>query len=333
MNKQKHKENRTGAARLPRSLRKKAKAAAVFIAAVCFALLPSASLLADMILFRNGKRVYGVLRNQDIRNVYFMTGRGLRKYPKKVIRRISFGATAEEKRKSADLKRRLQELMRAKRMSLEKKKKAILALQNEIDVFFKKQEKRREIAEKLDTEFQKAYEAERKGPSSIIRQAVFPGWGFYYLGENKKAIIYGATFSALFLRTFYLRSSALKSKAKYDDSTVTLTMLSFARPEVFGANASLVQASLVEPHYQEYRKKISRYNFFTKVLFLTYLGSMGHLVWDNWFSKKNVKDDKKAGVLEYRLDILPDETPYQPVGPGIAPSAGQALRFSLSTRF
>ncbi len=162
-------------------------------------LLYSGALLADTVYLSNGKKIEGKIANQSATDIFIRTPQGLRKVPKRSIRRIEYSDAAakrEQLRRQAELKR-LQEL---RRQQLEQQKRLEEQRRKE------EAERKRLEEEKKRKEQEAQQEKEKRQKKSVYRQNDINfrgGLGFQHLkpgilGLRNATIVVGAEFGGGF---------------------------------------------------------------------------------------------------------------------------------------
>lgn len=162
-------------------------------------ILCTGPLLADTIYLSNGKRVDGKIENQSATDVFIRTPQGLRKVPKRSIRRIEYGDAAakrEELRRQAELKRlqeqRRQQLEEQKRLEEQRRKEEAERTRLE------EERKRKELEEQKKEDQRKKKSVYRQNDinfrGGLGLQHLKPG----ILGLRNAIIVVGAEFGGGF---------------------------------------------------------------------------------------------------------------------------------------
>ena len=259
------------------------------IASAVAAVIFVSPVLGDIITFKDGTTMEGKLKSQTADSIEFVSDGKIETFPKKYLKSLRYGQTSSEKRKYDDLKKRSKNIDK-ENLDPDQKKSVLQAIQRDLDILFKEQDDRRKIAEAVDEEFQKLLEKERSGPNSLMRQAIWPGWGFYYLGHNKKAAVWAGAYGVFMLNAVVARQDMLERKKKYR-SSVELMPVSI----VVGIPPAIFHFALVEDKFKAYSRSSDKNNTSMKMLAGVYIASFVHLSWDNWFSKMLLGDN---GTIE-----------------------------------
>ena len=180
---------------------------------------------SDTVYLRNGRRLHGQIVGQSRTSIIFLKRGRRRKISKRKIKRITYGATVNERRRKRELRRRI---ARARRMRKAAKRQAELdklkreenrqksameqrkqtverlaAAMKKYDKLMKQLEKQRKEIENAQKVLNKDKKKptgpekrkslpKRHGLAALWRSTLIPGWGQYYNGQ----IIRGAGYLA-----------------------------------------------------------------------------------------------------------------------------------------